>query len=315
MQQELQEMVEEFQIVKGDSFLEVMPELKTRGFVPFSFEDLARVINENPASRSYWTYHRTNTADTVINKPFERGQPRKLKLVRNNPVLTEAAPVLQYLFPGDQMFVHPSLYGEFKGTEFVRLMAPDEKSKERSDEFLMPAKWYSPSERYSLEKLYQLGATPLNVPLRYAGVDGRQVHEAKISGFLATLCGFDFDRQPDEEGNRVALTNLHSLVDAVIESASHRNEHAQPEENGVMRVRILEFASRTPTMQHLRFGGLEAGSKGDIESEYRLAVNPRIVGKRQISPDELAARLEKYWVVAARAEIGQPFTFHYVRSA
>ena len=159
-------MVEEFQVFKGESFLEVMPELKARCFRPFSFEDLARVIHENPASIAYWAYHGTNTADTVINKPFEEGESRKLKLVKNFPVLTEAAPVLQYLFPGDIMHLHPALYDEFKGIEFVRLMAPDKLSRARSEEFLVPVEMHSPSERYTLERLYQAGATPLNVPLR-----------------------------------------------------------------------------------------------------------------------------------------------------
>lgn len=312
MQQELQEMVEEFQAFSGDSVLDVRPKLGVRGFQHFSFKDLARVVNENPASRTFWAYHHFNTPDTVTNKPYSRGEPSILKLTTSNPIIEEAHPVLRHLFPGGQMILHPDLYGELKGTEFVRLYAPDEESRRRSEEFLVPAVMYPLHERLTLEKLYELGATPLNVPLRYTDTGGRRAHEAKISGFLAALYGFDFESFADDEVNKAALTNLHALVDELIVAGERRSDIERPEERGIMKVRIMEFASSTPHMQYLSFGGLQGGSKGDVKAQYRLDTHQRVMGKRQVSPDKLTERLEKYPDVVFRAELGQPFTFHYV---
>ena len=171
---------------------------------------------------------------------------------------------------------------------------------------------YSPHERLTMEKLYEMGATPLNVPLRYTDAGGNRLHEAKISGFLAALCGFDFGRLADDEVNRAALENLHALVDELEVAAERRKEIERPEERGIMRVRIQEFATRTPYMQYLSFGGLQGGNKGDVVSEYNLERLQRVFGKRQTSSDNLTQRLDKYHEVSSRARAEQPFTFHYV---
>ena len=131
-------------------------------------------------------------------------------------------------------------YANLTGPEFIRVKADGK-------EYALLARKAKVSGGYSVEELYELGATPLWVEVGIAKAGGKEVDEIRNSDLLLALAHYDFGKEPADPDNLAAKQLIDDYYNELFNSALSNNIRGN--QNSKTIYFMLSAEQSTPIMR------------------------------------------------------------------